>query len=515
MPNLPARYESQVAAQANRRVIDQPTFAADTSMGDAIQNVGKVGLEIAGRMQKAKTDGEIIKAEIDARTRLDRLKLDLEADAETPDEAIPVRWRQESEAILKEAAGAISSESARTLWSERAKGWQGEGENWSVGLQRRRQVGKLRAGFLGMAAEAEALAGDASITADAYAVRLDAMRALNAQQVAGGIVDPETSAKREADLAALAGKDRALRWNAEVGALADQGQFDAANALVAEGDKAGIPRAYVEDAKSAITSAKNRIEKERNERMNVNDANFQVDVMAGKKGYRHVDEAIARGELDPSRRDTLYRVVREEEDRRKREAEESKLSAADRAKLEQNSKDNLLAFELLAQDSPANFMADPAQWSDAYKQAYGEMTPGDQRAVLKMHNEMRINGRSANTYASVLGDVMAEAKRFAPSLMDEKANKDGYVKLQGILFDMTKKLAVDSGGKPITAEQARKTVLQALGSYDSKKYGAGVNLALNFDADLYRRVVEQMTAKSGRAPTNEQALAAYNSVVAD
>lgn len=513
MPNLPSRYESQVAPQVNRRIIEQPTFAPDTSMGDAAKSVAGVGLEIAGRVQKSITDREIVTAEREARTRLDKLKFDLEADAETPDAAIPVRWKQESDAILQEVAGRISSGAARDVWSENAKVWQGDGEVWSYGLQRKRSVDKVRASHITSAAELETQAGDLTISAETYSKNLAGAKAAIQRDLERGMLDPESAARQDAVLDQLQARDMTSRWSAGVLATARSGAFDDATKMVSTAP--GIPEAVKEDALNGIERERNRQEKERAESQRAMGNAMEVDILDGRVTRQQIDEAAALGTINPNDQPTLIRALREENDRRKREAEDAKLSPSQRAMLEDLSKDNLLAFEMLSQDNAPNFVGDPEQWSDAYKQAYREMTADDQRAVLKMRSEMSAKGKSANYVTSVLGDVMAEAKRFAPSLMDEKTNRDGYVKLQGILYANAKKLADENVGKPISTDQARKAVLQALSGYDKKKYGAGVNLALNFDAELYRRVTAQQTARLGRQPTNAEALAAYNAVAGD
>lgn len=144
MPSL--RYESQVAAQANRRIIDQPTVTPDTAVGDALQGIGKATFEIATRIKQSQTDQEIVKAERVAKEKLDRLKFDIEqTPSDTPDEDLTALWSQQSDDIIKEASAGIGATKARELWSERAKGWQGEGDLWTRDLGRKRGVDRVRA----------------------------------------------------------------------------------------------------------------------------------------------------------------------------------------------------------------------------------------------------------------------------------------------------------------------------------------------------------------------------------
>ena len=203
-------------------------------MGDALQRVGKVALEVQTRIKESQQDQEIIKAEREARTRLDRLKFDLEADAETPDAALPSRWRQESEAIIKETSGLITSGRAREMWMERAKGWQGEGENWTVGLQRKRAVEKIRAGHITTAADLAAQAGDLSLSPEVFAGSLAGAKAAIKRDLERGMLDPEAAARQEAALDVVAEKDATARWSAGILATARSGAFDDATKMVSK-----------------------------------------------------------------------------------------------------------------------------------------------------------------------------------------------------------------------------------------------------------------------------------------
>lgn len=533
MPTVPNRYESQVAPQANRRIIEQPTLAPDNSMGDALTKVGQVGLEVAGRIQKAQTDQELVKAEIDARTRLDRLKRDLEADAETPEVALPDRWRQESEAILKDVSGKIGSERARTLWMDRAKGWQGEGENWSVDLSRKRSVEKVRGGHITSIAELNATAGDASISPETRAAQQVAVLAGIKSSAELGLVGPDDVARYEAEIAASGVKDRSVRWTAEVEALAEQGMFDTAEKLAAEGGKAGIPKAYVDDAKSSINRAKSRIEKERNERWNVNDANFQVDVMAGKNGYRHVDEAIARGDIDPARRDTLYRAVRTEEDRRRAEAEASKLSAAERAAAENRSKDVRFIFNSMAEMDGARFMGGKETWSDQHRAYYDLMTQADQRAVDEQVLKMRLEGPKVGPTNAIERALLDEAKRVVPewrigSEADPKNLPTDSIPFSGVLRKVAEELSPTMGGKEMTVDQARDAVARALRSYQPDKWmglptndrdawmdRAGAAAPYDENANIRNEIRAEFVRMKRREPTKAELDAEFARVVGD
>ena len=133
------------AAQNTRGVVDIPIpdFSGQRAGAEALDSVGKAMLEFGNKLQKEKEDHDLVKADADMRVRMDKARQVIELDPETPDAAIPQRWKQESELIIKEVGGGISSSRARELWEIRARGVQGEGDVWSQNLLRKRQVDKV------------------------------------------------------------------------------------------------------------------------------------------------------------------------------------------------------------------------------------------------------------------------------------------------------------------------------------------------------------------------------------
>jgi hypothetical protein len=559
MPSLPSRYQSQVDAQANRRIIEQPTFAPDTSMGDALTKVGQVGLEVAGRIQKAQTDQELVKAEIDARTRLDRLKRDLEADAETPEVALPDRWRQESEAILKDVSGKIGSTRARTLWMDRAKGWQGDGENWTVDLSRKRSVEKLRAEDIGLMTTLGNEAGDLTLGADTYAKKLEAVSAGIEAKRAAGFYAADDAARYMADVAALGMKDRTIRFTSNLDALIKDGRVAEAEALYQaqmgmnrQGQSTVEPETLAK-VKSGLDQSKQEFavveqgdaiwEKSGGDYgkaiamvADIKDAPLRLKVEAriGQKVaqakaaedarqdtletamWEHVEGGgtimnappSLRADISPSRLGSI-RAFESARDA------ESAMTAAQKAARDLESKIVKSSLDWLSRDNPSAFM-NPDAWSAEYKAAYATMSSADQLAVMNKIDDMRQTGVTADAVDKVMQDAVKAAQRFAPSIMNsDKANAEAKFKFEGILYENARKLSADRGGQPISPEDARKIVLRSMGEFDAKKYGEGVNMALGFDADVYRRVKAQLAAKQGGEPTKEEVYAAYQSVMAD
>ena len=471
MPAVPERYVSQVAAQANRRIIETPQTQADTSIGDALQHVGKVALEIQTRIQQSQQDQELVKAEREAKTRLDRLKYDLEADAETPDAAIPKRWMQESDAIIKETAAGISSETARNLWTERAKGWQGEGENWSVGLQRKRSVDKVRAGHVTAASELAKQAGDLSISQDTFAANLGGAKVAIQRDLERGMIDSETAARQEAMLDGVAEKDSTARWSAGVLTVARSGDFEAAAKMVSSAP--GIAEAVKEDALATIERERNRQEKERAETWRLNGNAYEMEVLQGGGSYKALQDKVEAGEINPNDQPALYRIIREEDDRRKRDAiAATAMNTAEKEAWKDQSADIRASFDALAGYDAATFMQ-PDKWSEDDQRAFAAMTPDDQRAIRIKINGMAANGVTSDAKIKVFGDLMAEAKRWAPPSWQLDSTKDGVRSwprraLDSLLMKTAEELAPQLGGNAIQQKQAQEIVGRVLGQIDQK-----------------------------------------------
>jgi len=224
-------YEQQGEYRPSGRIVQGVRTPADDGIARGIQKLGQATLEVAGRIQQANLDQELVKAETDLRVRMDKARQAIELDPETPDVAIPQRWKQESELIIGEVGGTISSSRARELWTIRARGLQAEGDTWSVNLQRKRQVDGVRAGFVAMAGEAEAMAGDLAISPETYASKIDGLRALNDSHMASGFIDKEEGARRQVALDGLALKDRTMRWSSNIDALVKDGRVAEAQAV--------------------------------------------------------------------------------------------------------------------------------------------------------------------------------------------------------------------------------------------------------------------------------------------
>lgn len=472
------------AAQNTRGVVDIPIpdFSGQRAGAEALDSVGKAMLEFGNKLQKEKEDHELVKADADMRVRMDKARQHIELDPETPDAALPQRWKQESELIIKEVGGGISSSRARELWEIRARGVQGEGDVWSQNLLRKRQVDKVGGAYITMASEAEEMAGDPSISPETYASKLDGLRALTAQHLAGGFIGDEEAAKRVALLESYAVKDVKMRWSAGVLAVARTGDFDGAEKMI--DDAKGLSVAERESALSSVGRERNLQEKEKADNQRAMGNAMEVDILDGRVTRSQIDEAVALGTVNPNDAPVLIRALRAEDDRRRAEAEQARMTAAERKAMEERSENVKFVFEAMADMSPSKFLTGPDGWSETERKYYSLMTPADQRAIDRKLLDMQVSGQTTTAAGSVYSALVDEAKRIVPEWQlssDAKNLDENSLPFRGALRAAAEQIAKDKGGKPLTVDEARDAVARALRTYQPDKW---LNLPTN-QRDVY------------------------------
>lgn len=448
MPKIPT-YEQQGEYRPSGRIVQGVRTPADDGIARGIQKLGQATLEVAGRIQQANLDAELVKAETDLRVRMDKARQAIELDPETPDVAIPQRWKQESELIIGEVGGTISSSRARELWTVRARGLQAEGDTWSVNLQRKRQVDGVRAGFVAMAGEAEAMAGDLAISPETYASKIDGLRALNDSQMASGFIDKEEGARRQVALDNLALKDRTMRWSSNIDELVKQGRVAEAQAVfdtgaagvdpatrqrVKEGLQASQQEfAVVEQGDTIWTQAGGDYGKAIELAGKIPDANLRLKVEAriGQKAqqakaaeemyqdglerslWEHVEGGgtimnsppSLRAAIDPGRMGS----IRAYENARDAEAG---MSAEGKAALREDSKalkDMFLGY-LKSPTLSREFMKPMDTWSDDLKALYASMRGVDQLEVSTAIELLGTGGQSADDVTKTFNSLMRVAQ---------------------------------------------------------------------------------------------------------
>lgn len=495
-------YEQQGDFRPSGRIVQGVRTPADDGIARGVQKLGQATLEVAGRIQQANLDQELVKAETDLRVRMDKARQAIELDPETPDVAIPKRWQQESEAIIGEIGGTISSGRARELWTIRARGLQAEGDTWSVNLQRKRQVDGVRAGFVAMASEAEAQAGDMSISEETYAAKVDALRALNDTQVAGGFVDKEEGARRQAVLENLALKDRTMRWSANIDALVKAGRMAEAEEVFSVGaarvdpatrqrmreglDASKQEYAAVEQRDAIWAEAKGDYGKALQLAGRIKDAPLRLKVEAGLNQKLAQTEAARQQGKETAQRSLWGHMLA---GGTIANAPPSVLAATegaiDFARAYENARDReagmdaatLKEFTLYSSrvrnmlesgvTMPPNvFMSDPSSWRSDHRQFFESLSAADQTAIHEKRENMRDKGTDVTEVDRVEKALWSEIMRIAPKswrLDDTRTDSAMKVELTSVIRQQATKVAQDMGGAPIKLDDIRAYAALALG----------------------------------------------------
>lgn len=471
MPAIPT-YESNMAAQANKRIIEQPTFAPDNSMGNALLKVADVGTEIAQRVDKANTDREVVTANRLAQEQIEKAKFDLEQNQDIKDEEIQPTLRKTAESILEATGKGISSSRARDMWSEQAKGsLLLDGDNWARKQQLQRGADRAQGAHVAAISSLNDKAGDPTIKPEVFAGWVNDEATLIARNEATGVISHEYAARLKANLDDTIHKDRMGRWSGDVILTARSGDFEGAQKKVAE--EKGLTTAEREDALSGIERERNKQEVERNKAWQLAGNEYEVSILDGKGSRKGIDDAVAAGKLNPNDKPALIRMVREEEDRQKREAiAAATLSAAEKEAWKDQSADNRASFEALAGYDAATFMQ-PDKWSDDDRRAFSAMTPDDQRAIRIKINGMATTGVTSDAKTKVFGDLMTEAKRWAPPSWKLDSEKDGVRSwprrmLDSLLMKTAEEMAPQLGGNALQQKQAQEIVGRVLSKIDPK-----------------------------------------------
>lgn len=528
------QYERQLSAQANRRVVNIPVANYDTGEGRAIQQAGEALGEFGRRINDAQRDEQLARADRTVREKLDRLKLDLENDQQTPDDKLEEKFSTEAQKIVDETGKIIGSEPVRKLWNERALGMKADGGVWANKLGRSRQVDKIRAGHVETANALDKQVGDLGVAPETFAASIAGEKAVIARNVERGFYSKEIGADLSARLDALAVKDRFARTRAEVERLVGAGQSEDAKKLIDDfgGDveQGRALRQAREAAEADVRAAANRAEKAKRDAEIVASNTFEMGLLKGVPGhnYRDLDQLVDKGVISINDAPSLRRSIRAEHDRAEAEAKAAKLSAEQKAFLADRSADYRLVFDAYSMTAPAMFLGGYDTWSDDLRQRYDLMVPDDQRAIDRKLIEMSQEGQTASAAKQVYGALVDEAKRVVPDWRigsDAKDAPNEGAEFAGKLAKVAEEISQDNGGKPLTVQQVRDAVARALDAYEPGKWsqlptnlGDAINARIqagvspDYDYDAEEMIFDEFRKTNGRAPTQAELEAAYNAV---
>lgn len=505
---LPA-YEAGVAASADRRVVNIPVPNMDTGEGAALRAVGNAVSEFGQRIEKAKNDRELLTADRKVRESLDRLRFDIEQTPnDVPDEKLRQRYDEESERIIQAAGGQIGNAAIRDMWTERAKGWQGEGALWTDQLGRKRSVDRVRAGHVSAGAEIEAKAGDPALTRETIEAMVSGEQAAIRRAGEIGIYSPEEAAAKIAAMDRIVTKDASIRFSANINEMVKQGRvaeaqayFDANNADVdpqtRETVKAGLQASQQEfdivekgddiwlrsggnygkaiELAAEIKDAPLRLKVEARLNQKVAQAKaaederqdgLQEQMWAHVEGGGTVMNAppSLRAAIDPSRLSSIraYETARDAE---------TGMSGATKEQWRDQSANIKASFNSLATIAPSSFMGGFSTWSPQDQMLFSAMTPDDQRAVEEKRQAMITGGKTADAASKVFSDLMAEAKRWAPKdwklgqdSKDARENKDNLA-VTAQIYRLAEELAPQMGGTALQQKDAQFRIAQLFSQY--------------------------------------------------
>lgn len=556
-------------AQVTRGVVNVPTIdqSGARTAATALDQVGGQLREFGQRLHQAEVDRSVAEANIGATNDLDKLKRRL-AESQADPTTYETTYAEESGRII-EAWGQKVPGGGRDMWMQRAKEGQLRDTIEVRNLTRQRQLEGEQAKGIAIFENIKDRAGDASLSPAAYGEMQTQGRQLVADQLATGVITKDVAQRYLVELDNAQVADNTARWQSNFDALATQGKIAEAEewrntqmGLNKLGQSIVDPK-VLEASKKALDTAKPKYAADAAatdiyNRSRAKDGSF--DFAAGIAEARRISDPMVRDlaiqqlgqmvaqdkvaheqEQDAAAKD-LFEWTKSGRDPTK--APPSLLGRFDNAsrmassislynsmqaekgmteaQKTQQAIDSAVAvagFDSLARRQPSLFMQGLNAWPKEYQDAYKSMKWQDQIALSEKVNKMIETGPTSDAVDKVLQDVTKEAARFAPSIMNVAANDQGgkerKLQFEGFLYKHAANLSKDQGGQPITPDQAKKIVLRAMGDLDAKKYGEGVNMALGFDADVYRRVRDALAAKLGEEPSRQAVYEAYKSAMAD
>lgn len=481
------RIEQQLDFQPSKRVVEGVRTPVDDGIAQGLMKLGQAGVEIAGRIQHANLEQELVKADTELRVRMDKAKYAIESDPTTPIPAIGQRWKQESEAIISELSGTISSARARDQWLARARGVQGEGDVWSSKLQLGRQVDKVSADYAGMYGAYAARAGDATVSPETYANETESLKALVASHRASGWISEEVATKRLLEIDGSVLKDRQVRLSDEAEALVRAGDEAGAKALLETVGDAPT-RKLVE---AAIKGTKNEIDAEIAKRdKEVRDAQIkysnemEVGILKGQiRSQRDIDTAVSSGQIHVNDAPALMRALNEEQERIKRDAERAAtMSPAQKRALEEASADTRLAFLtlMMTPNTRGLFASEAKDWPQDMRDMYASMTGEDQRWVDTENLKLRTTGVPATAATKTFNELWDVAVRWAPdgwmlrSNAQDALNNPNNQKVRAALLKAADEITPTLNGLPLQKDRAEQEIIRVLRTIDPKMSVSGI-----------------------------------------
>lgn len=515
MAKLP-RSPISVDVQNNYRPVAEARASAADPVGQAVQNAGDAGFEIASRMADAKIAADAAEASIKLRSRLDEEFRAIENDMEGDPAGFEARFRERAAAIANEEAGRMSSPAMKRAFGMKSMELT---ETFTLNMRdvtRRRQVEGVKAQTMRIGADYEALATDPSKPRELLdAAKADYLALIDRQERAG-IYTPDVAEAARIAAGEVYQGGVTTRHLTNMDAMLDAGRYGeaeeyfkvnygeispaerakaeevletkkqegmavaTADKLFADGDYAA---AIAEAAK--ITNADERLAVEarlatlKNQAEAAREATDQKSLEAGMEYIttgRPIPASVMRA-ASPKVRDMLQT---EQRTRRMWDQQMATLNAEQKAAIKEASnisKDYLKGFAALA---PEQYMAGPANWGEDLKPVWDSLSPEHQAEILTDINTRAAGGSTFDAADKTFKDVIAQVPMLGPAKMRgedfDAASKSTGAKLaeeqavRASLYQQAQDHARRTGGAPITPQESRVMIARAFRDVDPKRY---------------------------------------------
>jgi hypothetical protein len=520
MAKLPRSPISEGVTNQYRPVREARASGADP-VGQAMEQAGNAGFEIASRMADAKIAADAAEASIKLRSRLDEEYRAIENDMEGDPTGFEAKFRERAAAIASEEAGRMSSPAMKRAFGAKSMELT---ETYSINMRdvtRRRQVEGVKAQTMRIGADYQAIAADPSKPRELLDETKDSYLSLIDQHQKAGIFTPDVAeaariAAGEVYRSGVTTRhltnlddlvDRERFGEAELYLNANDHEMDPAEAQKArdvfetkkrEGesvtvadelwDKSGgnydqfltmireDPRVKGTDMLQAV-EARGAVRK--NQAEAAKDATDQKMLDTGMEYVttgKSIPASVMR-DASPKVRDMLQSEIRT---RSLWNQQMATLSAEEKAAIKEASnisKDYLKGFAALV---PEQYMAGPSKWVGELNDVWGSLSPEHKGEVLADINTRVAGGGTFNAADVVLKDLIAQIPMIGPANRlgkdfsgDSKSTGDALAEEMDVvasLYRQAQDYAKRTGGAPITPTESKVIIARAFRSVNPELY---------------------------------------------
>ncbi len=508
MAKLPRSPLSEGVTNQYRPVREARASGADP-VGQAMEQAGNAGFEIASRMADAKIAADAAEASIKLRSRLDEEYRAIENDMEGDPAGFEARFRERAAAIASEEAGRMSSPAMKRAFSAKSMELT---ETFGINMRdvtRRRQVEGVKAQTMRVGANYEALSADPSKPRELLDAARDDYMSLIDQQQRAGIFTPDVAEAARIAAGEVYQGGVTTRHLTNLDNLVDAGRYGEAEAYLnandhemnpAEAQKARDVFEVKQREGAAVTTADKlwndsgqsyeaaiaeaykitnpderlAVEGRLGQLKSQFDAGVQAtDQKALDTGMEYVTTgrsipASVMRDASPKVRDMLQS---EQRSRSLWNQQMATLSAEEKAAIKEASnisKDYLKGFAALA---PTQYMSGPANWGEDLKPIWDSLSAEHKGEILTDINTRAAGSQTFDATDKVFKDLVAQVPMLGPLDMRgkdfsgaSKSPKNALAEEQAVrasLYRQAQDYAKRTGGAPITPTESKIIIARA------------------------------------------------------